>query len=132
MRSISFEEATAVGGGMIGAPTGPNGIPLLSAGGNPSSDPYSTWGPPPDYDRSNDVDSLVVTATRLPNVENPANCLGTVGWGTAIGGALGAIAATAVSGMTFGASLGILAIGVGTLGGGAVGAGTGPCQPPRG
>ncbi len=33
MRSISFEEATGVGGGMIGAPTGPNGIPLLSAGG---------------------------------------------------------------------------------------------------
>ena len=32
MRSISFEEATAVGGGMIGAPTGPNGIPLLAAG----------------------------------------------------------------------------------------------------
>ena len=41
MRSISFEEATAVGGGMIGAPTGPNGIPLLAAGDTGNARPWT-------------------------------------------------------------------------------------------
>jgi hypothetical protein len=134
MRSISFEEATAVGGGMIGA--GP-GSHKLEAGNNPSSDAYSTWGPPRDYDRSNDVDSIVVTATRLPNVENPGNCLATVDRGITLGTFLGGTAAGALGVATGGttlvvSALAILGGGAGFLGGGAIGAGSAPCQPPRG